>query len=147
MVASAPKASPRQYWTVALLTMLVGGLLYVLWRSDSLFMFGWFRSLGAERIVAGLRAAARPYRNNVPDWAIYSLPQGLWCFSGLIALRAIWQRVPDSPGLYIWSVAFAVACFTLEWGQLLGMVPGQFDRVDLAFLAAASVTACYYGGL
>lgn len=53
-------ARHRRRPAIHVLTPLaIGGLIYVLWRSDSLLMFRWFEALGVAKLVAQLRVFAK----------------------------------------------------------------------------------------
>jgi|GEM_PF-3423100 len=125
-----------------LAAMFIGGLIYVLWRSDNLLVSHWFAMLGAGRLVATLRAAAAPYAHSFPPWVYYSLPQALWLYSGLRAFHLIWGG-SHPRALNLWSSTFAAFAFGSELGQRLGLVPGRFDWLDLGLLIAAFLAASF----
>ncbi len=122
----------------AISTMFVGGMIYVLWRTQSLTMFTWFNALGAGPIVESLRAQASPYSNMLPVWVYYSLPEALWLYSGLVSFNAIWAS-HVGPAAWLWPGTLAAMALASEIGQTLGVVPGRFDPMDLALLLVACV--------
>lgn len=125
---------------IAGIAMLAGGILYLGFRTDTLEMFSWVDSLDIRWLVDGLRAALGPLSPRIPAWMVYSLPEALWLFSGILLLRTIWQNASSSAGeLYVWCFFLGSLC--LECSQSLGLVSGRFDPVDcicliMAFLAA-----------
>lgn len=112
--------------------ILIGGSIYILWRADTLLMFSWFQTLGMRNVVNVWRNWAAPY-SVFPRWVYFSLPQGLWLFSGLLAIHCIWRDSQCSEELTWCSLLLAIAG-GLELGQLAGIVPGRFDPADLVTL-------------
>ena len=130
-------------FSISLLSMSLGGVVYILWRTEALLMFQWLEAIGIGERVRLLREVAAPGREVFSDWIYFSLPQALWLFSGLVAFSAIWG--PNAEGrakANVWSGLFLFGAFSIELGQFLGCVPGTFDPVDLAFLAVALLCAC-----
>jgi len=118
--------------------MFIGGMLYVLLRTDSLAMFKWLDTLAMQDEVQGLRFMARPHMSSLPQWVSFSLPQALWYFSGLLAFECIWgtssRTLRQRRG---WVLIFSSLAFGLEIGQFFHIMPGRFDPVDLALLFVA----------
>jgi len=121
----------------ALLAMLVGGLLYLLYRPTSLLMFRWFEALGLDSAVEQLRAVATQHPRP-PAWAINSLPHALWLLSGLLLFAWIWRGRAGSAASAWMGVLVAFAAGG-EIGQWCGLVPGTFDPIDLALVVAACI--------
>ena len=101
----------KQLFFGHVLTLIIGGLIYILFRTDSLVMFKWFAALSLDKPIEYLRDSTLTVKNHLPDWFLFSLPDGLWIFS------------------YI----------TFELGQLFNIVPGTFDAIDLIFYIAGAV--------
>lgn len=121
----------------ALATMLVGGLLYVLFRRESLVMFGWFDSLGLGETIRSAREFVQPLKPHMPGTLIYSLPNALWYFSGLLAFSAIWDKGVQRT---IWSLTFSAFAFGAELGQYFHIVPGTYQHSDMVLMTAAFIT-------
>lgn len=114
--------------TVAVILFTIGGLIYVIYRPDSLLMFSWFRWLGLEATVNTLRTAYGDI--SIYSWVKYSLPAGLWLLSYMLVVDAIWQksRIP----IYYFFIGILPAISILwELFQLLELMPGRFDMIDL----------------
>ena len=122
----------------AITAMFLGGMLYVLLRSESLAMFNWFDAIGIKEEVQILRSMARPHLSSLPLWVCFSLPQALWYLSGLLAFECIWGT-SSSPRRQrqAWMLIFSILSFSLEAGQFFQVVPGHFDPLDLALLFVA----------
>jgi len=61
---------------------------------------------------------------------VFNLPHGLWCFSILLIIRAIWMH--DNKWRIFYSGIFITAALSLEIAQLSETMPGTFDVFDLA---------------
>jgi len=113
------------------LSMLLGGIIYLLWRPQTLVMFSWCKKLGVYGIVQQMRVALDFLKDILPVWFIYSLPQALWCFSGLCCIHAIWNR---KAGERFWIAVVFLFCLSVEVLQMFHVVSGSFDTVDLLFI-------------
>lgn len=126
---------------LSIAAMTVGGLIYVLWRPDSLIMFSWFAAIGVDQVIADARAWAQPLRDSVPRFVHDSLPQALWLFSGCLAIHSVWRNWRYR-GELLWITLVLTLAFGLELGQALGLMGGVFDYLDLALLIVAFLAAC-----
>jgi hypothetical protein len=131
---------------LASIALVTGGMVYVLWRSDSLLMFSWFEAGGAIGLVHLVRQNVSAYRSALPGWFIFSLPQALWLFSGIIYFHCIWGDT-GALGYKLWMGAFVTIAVAFEAGQLLAFVPGCFDVYDVLLLAVACLSAWAVLGL
>jgi hypothetical protein len=116
--------------------MFIGGLVYVLWRPDTLIMFSWATSFGLDYIIEQVRGSVAPFYQILPKWFTLSLPQALWFLSGSLAVHSIW-RDSWSENEQLWLTVIAFLAFGGELGQAVGIVQGSFDFVDLVFMIAA----------
>lgn len=113
-------------------TLLLGGLIYILFRTTTLKMFAWYDKIGLSNLITNLRDYVSPIANNVPNWFLYSLPDGLWIFSYISLMLYIWKNsITKNSIIWIFIIPF-FALFS-EFGQLLKLVPGTFDVFDLLF--------------
>jgi len=127
--------------TVAFLLLCLGGIVYLLWRPDSLLMFRWAEQLGClDGIDAARDRASGVFRIG---WTLHSLPHGTWTFSGTSLMGLVWRTSPS------WSAGFWIAlipAFSIfgEFGQFAGFVPGCFDVLDLFTAVASSILAVVF---
>ena len=63
------------------LPLLLGVIIYLLYRSKNLFYYNFIHFLNINGYVLLARETAILYRKLFPTWVIYSLPDGLWLFS------------------------------------------------------------------
>lgn len=109
--------------------LFIGGLIYVVYRDKSLIMFDWFDSMGLSKTIDYLRGLSQ--NEGIYGWIKYSLPDGLWTFSYMFIVDAIWNGERNALSLmFIWGLPF-VAVLS-ECLQYLGLCPGVFDWIDLA---------------
>ena len=145
-VRSAPQRILYVKIILATVALLTGGMIYVLWRAETLLMFNWFDMLGIGPTVEMLRKYAAPYSHALPYWVYYSLPQALWLFSGILFFHWIWRKGSVINHM-LWTALFATVAFGLELGQYLKIVPGCFAIWDLLLLVAALLSALALVGL
>ena len=70
------------------LPLLLGVIIYLLYRSKNLFYYNFIHFLNINGYVLFAREVATLYRKLFPTWVIYSLPDGLWLFStGAVFLK------------------------------------------------------------
>jgi hypothetical protein len=120
---------------LATLTLFIGGMIYILLRSDHLLMFSWLELFGVGKLVDILRSETMMYHKAIPKWIIYSLPQGLWAFSGVLYFNSVWKR-PEA-GHRVWILTFVVTALWAEVGQYMGYLPGHFGVYDFAVLTTS----------
>lgn len=126
--------------------MISGGVIYILWRPTSLNMFSWFSALGIEQYVANMRSLASFLSVSLPDWVRFSLPQALWLFSGCLAVHSIWKNFYSKQEQF-WMAAVLILALSGELGQVMGIIDGVFDVLDLMLLLVAFLTAQVIGFL
>ena len=115
-----------------ILSLSTGGLIYILFRSSTLKMFGWFTSLGMTDIINSARNLSLSYSSDLPNWIKFSLPDGLWIFSYVCLLLLIWSDNGIKKSIH-WVLIIPIIAIFSEVGQLSNIVPGTFDPIDLVF--------------
>ena len=107
---------------------VIGGLLYLIFRSDNLIMFSWFNSLKLTDFIINLR---NTYGNhNIYEWTKLNLPAGLWLFSYLLIMDTIWKK--EDKIFYPLFISFLpLIALISEFMQLVHVIPGTFDIMDL----------------
>jgi hypothetical protein len=110
--------------------LLVGGLIYILFRTSSLKMFAWYETMGFRSLTIALRKLTFPFAPKIPEWILFSLPDGLWIFSYVNLMLCIWNNVVCFKNLF-WVLIIPLLAIGSEIGQGLGLIPGTFDLADL----------------
>jgi hypothetical protein len=110
--------------------LLIGGLVYVLWRSTGLLMFRWFDFLGLHSVISAIRIASAPMRDYMPSWTLYSLPDAAWASCGVLLFAALWSG-SWHPSRHFWVLLAPSLALGGEFAQLLRLLPGTFDIADV----------------
>lgn len=124
----------------SVVSVLLGGLIYLLLRPTAPKIFetltlivpgDWLDSLRANTLNLGLV---------LPDWFLYSLPNGLWAFSYTLLTTTIWAQ-HQSPIKYFWYTSIPVLVFGFEFLQYFGLIQGTFSIPDLVAGLSGILTA------
>jgi hypothetical protein len=126
---------------IGTMSIFLGGMIYVLFRKDSLLMFHWFDFIGCLQIIEHLRAHSVYLIKLLPSWVIYSLPTGLWLFGGILLFSSIWGKIVYVK--IIWITLFALVAIGSELGQYFGLVRGTYDLMDLIVMVISIATAVF----
>jgi len=118
----------RQLLFGHILTLLIGGLIYIFFRTEKLIMFDWIEDYNIS--ILNIRTLTSEYYDKLPNWFLFSLPDGLWLFSYTSLILLIWRNKIDREN-FIWIVIIPILIILSELGQLLNIVPGTFDLVDI----------------
>jgi hypothetical protein len=118
----------RKYmdFLLALLPLFIGGLIYICFRNENIIFFSWLRYLNIDY---SLLRQLKISKNIISLFIIYSLPNGLWVLSGLLILKIFLKN--DKKVLIFYSVIFIILSILYEICQLLYIIPGTFDIIDL----------------
>ena len=116
--------------------LIIGFILYILFRNESLIMFSWLKALG-------LYDSIHHFRNSItyslPSWIYGSLPYALWDLSLGLILIAIWaKRMSFYIKIFIALLVFLLGP-VIELFQLTNIIRGTFDIVDLTCLVLANI--------
>lgn len=127
------------------LPILVGGLIYLAFRDDSLLMFRWAGWVGLDGLIEAGRGYSLPYRPFIPDWILFSVPDGVWVFASTAFFARLWHDGHWALRV-VWIGMGPVLAIGGELGQhaWLGLVPGTFDPADLLFYVVSAVAALWF---
>lgn len=133
----------RYLLLAVVLPIVIGGLIYVLFRTDSLLMFDWAEQLLLTDLIDRGRAVAAPLLPRVPDFVLFCVPDGVWVFSATAFFARLWH---DGP---LWMRACWIGITPAmaiggELGQATGLVPGTFDVLDLLAYIIATAGALWF---
>jgi len=101
-------------------------------------MFSWFDKVNLLEPILDLRLVTLPFSDHLPNWFLYSLPDGLWLFSYLSILLAVWDNTISKYNIH-WLLLVPTIAILAEIGQLFTIVPGTFDIIDLFFYLGGAV--------
>lgn len=114
---------------LSFIILIVGGLIYVACREKSLLMFHWFDTLGISNDIDWFRGVINS--EGVYGWVKNSLPDGLWLFSYMFLVDAIWNG-SKSISSHVFIYSLPIFALMSEFLQLFGLFPGVFDWIDIA---------------
>lgn len=125
-----------RYLLHGVLPVVAGAAIYVLFRSPRLRVFDWLQAAGLGGAVPAARAWARPAVDVLPEWLLFSAPDGLWIYGLTACLALVWRGEPGR-ARRLWLCLPILLGGGGELGQLAGLVPGVFDPADLLLSLAA----------
>ena len=120
----------KQIYLGHIATLLIGSLIYILFRSSTLKMFIWYDKLGITNQISRMRANTFLYSNKLPDFLLYALPDGFWMFSYMSLILYLWNNELRRDNFF-WIFILSIIALLSELGQLLKIISGTFDIVDL----------------
>jgi hypothetical protein len=129
---------------LCLVALLSGGIIYVLFRSSEPVFFSWIRSAGLESWLSFVRNSSLSLNRFLPEWVIYSLPNGLWAFAYAMLITGIWAE-SKSRLKYFWMASIPVLVIGFEILQGTGIIPGTFCLYDIAFGTAGIISGVLSG--
>jgi len=129
-------------------SLVVGALIYILFRTSSLLVFSWIDLLGLSNIVTDARQLVSPFLKYLPKWVLFSLPDGIWVFSFTFAIFYIWHNSKLKRGMYFWIILPLLLSISGEIGQWLQLVEGTYCHTDviaylISWLIAISLSLFY----
>ena len=113
---------------LGIMLLVIGCLIYLLFRSKTLYIYVWCKSLGVSSPLDTLRIIVNDWP--VPSFIKYSLPDGLYCTAYLLIMDAIWHE-DKSLLKYLILAVIPVITIDSEILQYFGYVRGTFDIVDI----------------
>ena len=119
----------RIWWRYILIAMamLLGLYLYFMYRSQDTIVNALLAKLGAREFPFLMNIWHKHYA--IPQWCMYSLPEGLWVFSAtLLSIRLEFPIREKRIHLKYLPFLFAML---VELVQVLGITNGQFDWLDI----------------
>lgn len=119
----------KQLFIGHFLTLIIGSLIYVVFRSQTLLMFRWFEKCNLKNIIGGFRMMIEK-NESIPDFIVYALPDGLWMFSYMSVILYLWNNDLKKEN-FLWVFGLPIIAIASEIGQYFGLVKGTFDIMDL----------------
>ena len=117
---------------IAMMALSVGGMIYVFFRPESIMMFKWFPFLSViHKQVSVFRTT------HIPDFLVYSIPDGLWLFSYILLIGVIWNF--NYHRCFLLIMLLPIYAISHEILQLYHLVPGYFDILDFVVYVVATL--------
>lgn len=110
--------------------ILIGGLIYTLFRTDTLLVFRFYEFLQVDGLIRDIRSHTMQWE--ITNFVKYSLPDGLWVYAFTYFLASLW-KFDDSggKGKYLFMTIPLLSGVGVEISQLYFVSIGTFDFHDL----------------
>lgn len=118
------------FWIHIFLPIFIGSLIYVLFRADNILIFKFFQFIGISEMINNIRNVTMEFSIYLPDWILFSLPDGLWVYSLNIFCLFFTGYYLDFKNCYFVIVGIFLGIGS-ELLQLINLIPGTFDIIDL----------------
>ena len=114
-----------------IIPLIIGGIIYVLFRNKNLIIFDWLNYLGLQEYVNYLRNYFI-FPKKIPIWFKYSLPDFLWVYSLTSSMLLIWGK-EIGKNKYFWFFLPLIIALISEFLQYFNLINGTFDFTDILF--------------
>ncbi len=132
------------FFSLSFFAVFAGGLIYILFRPAEPVFFNWFYAAGFENWLYAVREQSLSIGSFLPQWIVYSLPNGLWVFAYTTIVLSIWTG-SNSFLKYFWFLSIPVLVFGFELLQLTGKLQGTFCLSDILWSAIGITIGCITG--
>ena len=122
----------KSIWQITLLALMTGGFIYIFLRPVPPLFFGLLELSGLSGLLDAVRLTTLTITPMVPDWVVYSLPQGLWAFAYAVIIMGIWKN-RHAWISYLWLSTIPLLVFGFEGLQYTGVVRGTYCLLDMLF--------------
>lgn len=133
---------------IVLASFALAVLIYLLFRSRKLFYYQIVELMNLDSHVGSIRKIVWVYRKHIPNWVIYSLPDGLWLFS--MGVSILHNRVFYKKAQNIFNIIFftmiGIEVFQGIYGGH-GTFIGTFDGADVICYTIGYIMASILGYL
>ena len=83
-----------------------------------------------------MRFTSINFSKSLPDWFVFSLPDGLWLFSYISVVLLVWKNQITKHSI-AWILIIPLYAIVHELGQLFKFTEGTFAFNDLLFYSIA----------
>ena len=124
-----------------IIPMIIGGIIYIIFRDKNLIMFKWFNKIGILDFIDYLRYL---FSNLIllPNWIKFNLPDGIWTYSLTSLMLIIWYR--ETENFWFLYLFIPILGLMFELGQLMKIIPGTYDNIDIAFVLIATISPYFF---
>jgi len=112
------------------LAVSLGGIIYISLRPSEHVFFGWIRAVGLDSWLTSIRHFSYTQSLFLPEWLVFSLPNGLWAFAYALLITSIWSG-SRSWLKYFWMASIPTLVLGYEILQSTGIIPGTFCIQDI----------------
>ena len=140
--------SRNNYYRLCILlcafAIFLGGIIYILFRPSEVIFFYWFRTVGLDNWFNLARHKSLSLYQYLPEWIVFSFPNGLWAFAYALLITVIWSG-SKSLSSYFWMVSIPVLVLGFEILQYAKVIPGTFCIQDITLGLAGLITGIQVG--
>lgn len=134
----------RFYILISALTLIMGGMIYILFRTSEPVFYSWLSRIQLDGVIDSIKHSSFIQNLVLPEWIIYSLPNGLWAFGYAVFISRIWAG-SSSWLRYIWIASIPVLIIGFEVLQYTNSIPGTFCIQDIALGLAGLISGIAIG--
>jgi hypothetical protein len=129
---------------LSVVALLFGGLIYIFLRPSEYLFFGLPKFFGLDKWINFNNQFSNSLYQILPDWFIYSLPNGLWAFVYSLLIAGIWWNT-KSFIRYFWLGTIPILILGWEIFQLIKILPGTYSMGDIIFGILGIISGIYTG--
>jgi len=122
-----------------ILPLVVGALIYILFRSNTLLIFKWLEYININDTIHVVRNHTVLLCKYIPDFLLYSLPDGIWVYSATSALLLIWEHTLYK---HLWIYLPVTSAVAAEILQSTGLIAGTFCMFDIIAYITGLILSC-----
>ena len=141
---SSANYSSRLYILLSAFALSVGGIIYIFLRTSEHVFFSWINAVGLGNWINFARHHSLSQNLHLPEWIVFSLPNGLWAFAYALIITKIWSG-SKSWLKYFWMASIPVVVLGFEILQYAGIIRGTFCIQDIAFGVAGLIIGILVG--
>jgi hypothetical protein len=116
---------------ISAVALLAGGMVYILFRPSEYVFFSWISAIGFDSWFNLARNSSLPSSPDLPEWIVYSLPNGFWAFAYALLITIIWSG-SKSRIRYLWMTSIPLLVLGYEILQYSNIITGTFCIQDVA---------------
>ena len=132
------------YVMLSAFAVCLGGIIYIFFRPSDHVFFEWIRGVGLNHWLNNARELSGSTGLALPEWLVYSLPNGLWAFAYALLITFIWGGSKFWLK-YFWMSSIPLLILGFEVLQYAMIIPGTFSMQDLVFGIAGLTIGIFVG--
>ena len=117
-------------------SLCIGLFIYTTSRADILYINQWLAPIGGFELKSFFQSLLSQIF--IPQWIIYSLPDGLWMLALTLSILMIWNYRIDKKSLP-WLGTAMIVGISVEVFQAVHWIKGSFDIIDLLFIMLGAI--------
>lgn len=131
----------RKYLAFITIPLFLGLIIYIGFRVPTIKLFYFFEQKDLYVWVNQLRHEIYFLTEYLPDWVIFSLPDGLWLFSCISLILFIWKNNEKLGS--VWALIALSLSISSEFLQHGKIIKGTYDSIDILFYFLGFFTSIF----